>query len=206
MPDKRSLALRAAALLAAGAAALALTACGGGRSHDSAGHGGHSPATATASPGQPNAADVAFATGMIPHHRQAVEMAGLAPDRAASAEVKRLAAEIEKAQDPEITTLSGWLESWGEDVPAEGAAGGHAAHGGGGMMSAEDMESLREASGPAFDEAFLRMMIEHHEGAVAMAGTERADGSHPPARRMAADIIDAQSSEIARMKDLLGRN
>ncbi len=133
-------------------------------------------------------------------------MAGLAPDRAASTEVKRLAAEIEKAQAPEIATLSGWLRSWGEDVPTEGTAG-HGAHGGGdGMMSAEDMEALREASGPAFDEAFLRMMIEHHEGAVAMARTERADGSHPPARGMAADIVDAQSSEIGRMKNLLGRN
>ena len=73
-------------------------------------------------------------------------------------------------------------------------------------MSAADMKALRDASGPAFDEAFLRMMIEHHEGAVAMAGTERENGSYPPARRTAADIISSQSSEIERMKDLLGRN
>ncbi len=79
MPDKRSTIRRAAALAAAGAGLLALTACGGGRDHDPAGHGAHSPAAVTASPGRPDAADVAFAVGMIPHHRQAVEMAALAP-------------------------------------------------------------------------------------------------------------------------------
>jgi uncharacterized protein (DUF305 family) len=206
MSDKRFPIRRAVAVAACAALAFGLTACGG-QDQDPAGHGGnHSPAAPSASSGRQNAADVAFATGMIPHHRQAVEMARLAPDRAGSAEVKRLASEIEKAQGPEITTLSGWLASWGEKAPAPGS-GGHGAHGsGGGMMSAQDMEALRDASGAAFDEAFLRMMIEHHEGAVAMARTERADGSHPQARRMAADIVESQSSEIERMKSLLGQD
>ncbi|NYV78695.1 DUF305 domain-containing protein, partial [Streptomyces sp. UH6] len=175
----------------------------------SAGHDGHSPASTPASPASPaspggrNSADVAFAQGMIPHHRQAVEMADLAPGRAGSDEVRSLAAEIKKAQGPEITTLSGWLTSWGEEQPAEDA-GGHAAHGAGGMMSAQDMELLRKASGAAFDRAFLRMMIEHHEGAVAMARTETAEGSHAPAREMAGGITASQTAEIERMEKLLG--
>ncbi|MGW0932317.1 DUF305 domain-containing protein [Streptomyces sp. NPDC002644] len=209
MHDNRSPIRRTAALLAAGAAALVLAACGGGTGQGSAGHDGHSPApaptSAPASAGAPNAADRAFATGMIPHHRQAVEMADLAPGRAESAEVKELAAQIKKAQGPEITTLTGWLEAWGEEVPGEDATH-HSAHGSGGMMSAEDMEELRAASGAAFDEAFLRMMIEHHEGAVAMAEEELAGGSHGPARRMAEDIVASQSAEIDRMRELLGRD
>ncbi|MFC8034965.1 DUF305 domain-containing protein, partial [Streptomyces griseoincarnatus] len=128
MNRKRSLVRRTAMVAASGVAALALAACGGsGDDTGSAGHGGHQAtesasaapsAPASASQGQHNAADVAFAKGMIPHHRQAVEMAGLAPDRARSAEVKKLAAEIKKAQAPEIEKLSGWLTSWGETVPA----------------------------------------------------------------------------------------
>ncbi|MFD5453432.1 MULTISPECIES: DUF305 domain-containing protein [unclassified Streptomyces] len=213
----RSLVRRCAAVAAAGAATLVLAACGGaGDDGTPAGHGGHnaaspsapSSASASAPQGRHNAADVAFAKGMIPHHRQAVEMAGLAPDRARSAEVKQLAEDIRKAQDPEIRTLSGWLVSWGEEVPAEGAMD-HSMHGmdgTGGMMTAQDMTELENASGKAFDTAFLEMMVEHHEGAVEMARTEQADGAHGPARAMAGEIITSQSAEIERMNSLLGKD
>ncbi len=68
---------------------------------------------------------------MIPHHRQAVQIAELATDEAASSqEVLDLAEEICSAQQPEIDTMSGWLEEWGEPVPD--ALGGMD-HGSGGM-------------------------------------------------------------------------
>ncbi|MQL61288.1 DUF305 domain-containing protein [Streptomyces vinaceus] len=211
MNRKRSLVRRTAMVAASGVAALALAACGGsGDDTGSAGHGGHQATdsaapSAPASQGQHNAADVAFAKGMIPHHRQAVEMADLAPDRARSAEVKKLAAEIKKAQAPEIEKLSGWLTSWGETVPAEGAMD-HSMHGGmDGMMSAEEMTALENASGRAFDTAFMEMMIKHHEGAVEMAKTEQSEGAHTPARKMAVDIIASQSAEIEQMRKLLGK-
>ncbi len=142
---------------------------------------------------------------MIPHHRQAVEMADLAPSRARSAEVKKLAEDIRKAQDPEIKTLSGWLTSWGEQVPAEGAMD-HSAHGTAGMMTAEQMDRLKAASGAAFDTAFMELMVEHHEGAVAMAKTEQAQGAFPAAKAMAEAIVTSQSAEIAQMNKLLGRS
>ncbi|MER6612184.1 DUF305 domain-containing protein [Streptomyces xantholiticus] len=208
MNSKRSLVRRTAAVSAAAAAALVLVACGG-NGDSSAGYDGHttkSPsASAPASQGQHNTADAAFAKGMIPHHRQAVDMADLAPSRAESAEVKKLAEQIKKAQDPEIRTLSGWLTSWGEEVPAEGATD-HSAHGTGGMMTAEQMDQLENSSGKAFDTAFMEMMIKHHEGAVAMAKTEQADGAYEPAKKMAGAIITSQTAEITRMNKLLGKN
>ncbi|MEV6676528.1 DUF305 domain-containing protein [Streptomyces erythrochromogenes] len=216
MTAKRSLFRRAAAaVVSAGAAAVVLAACGGGDS--TGGHDGHGAAAASASPsatasaqapaarGQHNAADAAFAKGMIPHHRQAVEMADLAPSRARSAEVKKLAEDIRKAQDPEIKTLSGWLASWGEQVPAEGAMD-HSAHGTSGMMTAEQMDRLKKSSGAAFDTAFMELMVEHHEGAVAMAKTEQAQGSYPAAKAMADAIVTSQSAEIAQMNKLLGKS
>ncbi|MCP9985653.1 DUF305 domain-containing protein [Streptomyces sudanensis] len=202
MNSKRSLVRRTAAVIAA---AFLLAACGG-NGDSTAGHDGHTAKSpsAPASPGRHNAADIAFAQGMIPHHRQAVEMAALAPGRAESAQVRKLAEDIRKAQDPEIRTMSGWLASWGEEVPA-GGAGHHSAHGDG-MMTAEEMKRLENASGKAFDTAFMEMMIRHHEGAVAMAETERADGAYGPAKKMAEAIIASQTAEITRMNELLGRD
>ncbi|MGW5852219.1 DUF305 domain-containing protein [Streptomyces sp. NPDC055254] len=207
---KRSLIRRATAAAAATTAALVLAACGGNGNDSGAAHNGHNaaspsaPASAPAQQGNHNAADVTFAQGMIPHHQQAIEMADLAANRAEAAEVKKLADEIKKAQDPEIKTLSGWLTSWGEQVPAAG--GGHGGHDMSGMMTAEEMKQLESSSGKAFDTAFLKLMVKHHEGAVAMAKTEQSEGAYQPAKDMAAAIITSQSAEIARMNALLGKS
>ncbi|MFI9543242.1 DUF305 domain-containing protein [Streptomyces sp. NPDC052016] len=199
----RTLPRRAALTVATATAALVLAACGGG--HE--GHGSSSSASSS-SPGSArthNDQDVVFAQGMIPHHRQALEMAALAADRASSAQVVDLAARIEKAQDPEIRTLTGWLEAWGEAVPEAGATD-HSSHSGmAGMMDEADMEKLEKASGKAFDTAFLAMMVEHHEGAVAMARTEQDKGRHGPAKEMAGDIVTGQQAEIEEMNELLGK-
>ncbi|MEN8652209.1 DUF305 domain-containing protein [Streptomyces sp. 21So2-11] len=209
MTTKRSLIRRASAVAAAATAALVLAACGGNGNDSGSAHNGHdtaaSPsASAPVAQDDHNAADTAFAQGMIPHHRQAIEMADLAATRAESPEVKKLADEIKKAQDPEIKTLSGWLTSWGEQVPSEGE--GHGGHDMSGMMTAEEMKQLESSSGKAFDTAFLQLMVKHHEGAVTMAKTEQSEGTYQPAKDMAQAIITSQSSEIARMNTLLGKS
>ena len=193
------------------AGALALAGCSGNASHEEmSGMTDSSSASASASASddptaQFNDADVAFAQGMLPHHQQAVEMAQLAPDRAADPRVADLAARIEAAQAPEIETLSGWLEAWGTEAGSSGGRG----HGGmdhgdtGGMMSDEDMAALAYVSGAEFDRVFLTMMVEHHRGATAMAGAEVADGQSPDALAMAEDIRDMQNAEIAEMEQLL---
>ncbi|WP_435605255.1 DUF305 domain-containing protein [Streptomyces ardesiacus] len=210
---------RTVLVAATAAAAFVLAACGGdgdggsGSGHEGSPHGSAS-ARAEADGGAGNetgedahnAQDVAFAQGMIPHHRQALDMARLAADRSASPEVKDLAARIEKAQDPEITTMTGWLTAWGEDVPEAMSGTDHSGHAGmPGMMDGADMAKLERASGRAFDTMFLTMMVEHHEGAVEMAGTEKAKGRHAPAKALAEDVVTAQNAEITEMNKLLGK-
>ncbi|MET9578821.1 DUF305 domain-containing protein [Streptomyces sp. DT199] len=213
----RTLARRAALVAATGAAAVVLAACGGDgadRAAGGAGHGdagGHAPAGTPSPQGAHNPQDVAFAQGMIPHHRQALEMARLAADRASSGTVKDLAGRIEKAQDPEIRTMTGWLKSWGEKVPGGAGGGGmdHSASGHSGMpgmMGGEDMAALEKLTGKAFDVQFLTLMVEHHEGAVEMARTEQDKGRHGPAKAMAGDIVTAQNAEIGEMNKLLGKS
>src|SRR5664279_2296892 len=72
--------------------------------------------------GQHNAADVAFAQQMIVHHQGAIEMADLAPSRAASQQVKDLAARIKAAQGPEIEQMQSWLTAWAAAMTTASAA------------------------------------------------------------------------------------
>ncbi|NYI03925.1 DUF305 domain-containing protein [Allostreptomyces psammosilenae] len=212
----RTTALAVAALATAGA----LTGCAGGEQDTATAGGAGAGAaadpsgSATVPAGEHNAADVAFAQGMIPHHRQAVEMAELAADRAADPAVRDLADAVERAQQPEIDTMTAWLTAWGEDVPQQGDMGdmdhgGHGDHGspsaseGDGMMTEEEMAELEAASGTEFDRMWMEMMIRHHEGAVAMATTEQQDGAYPPAVELAGQVIRTQQAEIDRMRQML---
>ena len=189
---------RTATAFSAFVAALALTACGA-----SEGEGAPTPEAASSSAAATfNEADVTFATDMIPHHQQAVEMATLADERAGSDEVKALAAEIADAQDPEIRTMSDWLTAWGRPVPQD-MSGMDMSGSMPGMMSPEEMSGLAESSGADFDTRFLTMMVAHHEGAVDMARTQSADGSNPEAVALAREIEQAQAAEIETMRSLL---
>lgn len=154
-----------------------------------------------------NDADVSFAQDMIPHHRQATEMADLAADRSTDPAVLDLASKIIAAQQPEIDTMSGWLKSWDKKVPSDSGEMDGMDHGSSssdmpGMMSSEDMASLEAATGAAFDKAFLAMMIEHHEGAIEMAKAEESDGKYSPAIKLAKKIQKDQAAEIATMESL----
>ncbi|MEP6666807.1 MAG: DUF305 domain-containing protein [Nocardioidaceae bacterium] len=115
-----------------------------------------------------NSADVTFATDMIPHHAQAIEMADLALKQARSTEVVTLAEQIKAAQGPEIDKMSGWLQNWNEPVPDTMSMAGMT-HDRAGMMSQADMDKLSQPSGRAFDTMWLTMMVEHHQGAIEMA-------------------------------------
>ena len=192
---------RIGSLTAALVAALVLTGCG---SSDSGGD-----TSGAADSGKFNDADVAFAQSMIPHHEQAVEMATMAKEQASSPEVKALAGKIEAAQGPEIETLKGWLEDWGQEESPDSEEGmegmDHGSEGTDmpGMMTDEDMTALENATGAEFDKMFLTMMIEHHNGAIDMAKTEQSDGSNADAKALAEKIEADQTAEIAEMEKLL---
>ncbi|MEU7894914.1 DUF305 domain-containing protein [Nonomuraea sp. NPDC049152] len=145
------------------------------------------------------AADVRFAEGMIPHHRQALEMAGLVESRTAAQGVRVLARQIALTQKPEITVMGDWLGALGRAVPDHGSHA-PAAYG---MASLQDMNTLRAARGAAFDRLFLHLMIRHHEGAIRMAGEELSGGKDQRMRLMAKDVYSGQGIEVTRMREIL---
>lgn len=187
---------RAGATLALGLAlAVTASACGGDEEPSASSSTGH------------NDADVAFATGMIPHHAQALSMVDLTLERPLDPAVESLAEQIRTAQAPEIEEMTDWLQSWDQEVPEtmrDHANAGHDMDEMPGMMADEDMAALAETPDADFQRLWLEMMIEHHEGAIEMAETEQADGSYAPAVELAGEIIESQTAEIERMEELLG--
>ncbi|ORM28772.1 DUF305 domain-containing protein [Williamsia sp. 1135] len=213
MRTSRSTRSTLAASTLAVAAVLAVAGCSDDEGHDMdsmsmSGHSMTSSATASTSTqtsAQFNSADVTFATDMYPHHAQAVDMAELVPDRSTNPKIISLARAIKTAQGPEMEQLAQWLQAWGQPAPSSSTTddmGGMDHSGMSGMMSDQDMADLKSKSGSEFDQAWLTMMIDHHEGAVEMAGAEVAEGANAEAKTMAQNIITSQQAEIGTMRTL----
>ncbi len=147
-----------------------------------------------------NQADITFAQGMIPHHEQALAMAELVDGRTKNAKVVDLAARVRQAQEPEIRQLNGLLEGWG--VAPSGEHSGHGATSG--MMTEDDLAKLGKAKDAAFDRQWLERMVDHHEGALAMAETALRQGSNADVKALAQKVIDGQRAEITEMRAMLG--
>ncbi|MFC4019134.1 DUF305 domain-containing protein [Micromonospora sp. GCM10011542] len=146
-----------------------------------------------------NNADIRFVTMMIPHHEQALVMARLVAERAANPQLKIIADRILAAQEPEIKTLETWLTDRGLD---RNSGGGHQ-HSMAGMQTAEALELLTAARGAEFDRMFVDMMVEHHQGAIDMAGEVLALGVDIIVNETASSVVVEQGAEINRMRQAL---
>lgn len=188
---------------------LSLAAC----SHDS-GHDGSVSSSSIDEAEEFNQADVDFATDMIQHHAQALVMVDLTAGRQLSAELTAIAEQIQMAQAPEIETMVDFLDEWDQPIPEtvrDHVNGGHGDDHGDmaephgdmpGMASGEDLAALAQAEGEEFEQRWIELMIEHHEGAIEMARDVQADGEYPAAIELAAAIESAQQEEIEQMEDL----
>lgn len=156
--------------------------------------------------------EIMFAQMMIPHHEQAIIMADLAPSRTENAAILTLAAAIKAAQAPEIATMKSWLTTEADEASksdphaghdmggdATGEDMGHEMHSGmDGMLTEDQLSSLRAATRAEFDQLFLAGMIAHHEGAIKMA-EEIQQSKNSAVKNLANEIISNQKLEIEAM-------
>ena len=158
-------------------------------------------------------ADVQFMAGMIPHHAQAVLIAGWAPSHGARPDLKILCERIVVAQRDEIAMMQTWLRDRSQFVP-DAASTRHRMKMNGvehdmlmpGMLTDEEMAALDRARGPEFDRLFLVGMIKHHQGAIDMVDVLfKAYGAAQDEMvfKFASDVYADQSIEIDRMQQML---
>ncbi|HEV3479786.1 MAG TPA: DUF305 domain-containing protein [Gaiellaceae bacterium] len=144
--------------------------------------------------------DQAFIDAMVPHHREAIEMAEAAQDRGLTQpDLEKIATDIVSSQQREIDQMLEWREEWfgsrtlGPILPEVL-----------GVPKSElgmDHGSADAVAGAVdVDAAFARMMIPHHEGAIATAEAATERGEHDEVKELADAIIAAQEREIEIMR------
>lgn len=191
--------------------AVALAVCGLVAGLAAQGGGGTQPRTSQAP--AVNEADVTFMSGMIPHHAQAVLIAGWAPSRAVRQDVRILSERIVVSQKDEIKLMQTWLDDRGLPVPDANATH-HVMKMGDmehkmlmpGMLTEAELAQLEKARGAEFDRLFLTFMIKHHEGALTMVDTLFASygaAQDETVFRFASDVYADQQAEIERMQIML---
>jgi len=177
-------------------------------------------------PRAPLPADVAFMQGMIMHHAQAIEMTALLKAKGYNKDLQRLGERMTISQSDEIESMKNWLRDRGQPtempMPAEHKMNMADMKGmdhskmtgmdmGGmpmmpGMLTPQQMDALRKASGKTLDHLFLTGMIQHHKGALTMV-QELFDtagaGQDAFLFDFATDVDNTQAAEIKVMQGML---
>ena len=136
--------------------------------------------------------DIAFLSGMIAHHEGALRMVEALGGKAKDPQVAKWAKDIVSAQKEEIGFMESLLKEAGKRDEA----------------AAADMDKMMQAmlatkASPDPDANFVLLMIPHHAGAIEMSVPALVGTNDPRIRKLAKDIILAQTSEIAAFRDWL---
>lgn len=174
----------------------------------------------------PTPVDIGFVQDMSLHHEQALTMARMALSRA-SLRVQGLAQTIVDQQLRELGMMQGWLMLWGAAPMAErddmawmrdayarsprrdptydrfieSCIRGEGMPGLATPAQLDALSGTRSAS--AFDQAFLALMVRHHQGAVVMARFAAEHAGREVVRGFARSVAAEQQQEMAQMLAML---
>jgi uncharacterized protein (DUF305 family) len=172
--------------------------------------------TTTAPLRAPSEADVAFMQGMIMHHNQAVQMTAMMATRSKNPALLELGQRISISQTDEMAFMKAWLQDRGFPLSAPPMAGMDNMPGMDmssmpmmpGMLTAKQMEALKNSTGPEFDHLFLTGMIQHHTGALTMVNDlfkTPGAGQDAILFDFTSDVTNTQQAEIDTMRHMLAK-
>lgn len=151
---------------------------------------------------QPAAAPVdrAFVNRMAAHTETSRRLAEAGKKRARAKEVRRLAARMLPVRETEAGQLRGLQERLG------GVAGGEDPLGVNPEQAGEtvQVEVLRGAK--PFDRFWLQLVIQHHQGALALIGAEQKSGRDPATKALAGQLGQRRAEELNELTTQLARS
>lgn len=148
-------------------------------------------------------ADVHFMQGMIAHHAQAIYMSRMAASRQANPRLLKFANKIDQSQQAEIRLMQDWLIANKQTAPDTGSWRTMTMPG---MLTAAQLAQLDAAHGTEFDQTFLNLMIQHHQGALKMVADLLASplaAQDVDVSVFANDVVTVQTAEIGTMQQML---
>ncbi len=147
--------------------------------------------------------DQHFIEQMIPHHEDAITMAEIALEKSQRPEIRNLANDIIRTQTAEIEQMKKWYKDWFEsEISLVNHAQAHGTMNMGMMGDSTDIDRLENAE--PFDKAFIEEMIPHHQMAIMMAQMLERTTDRSEMKKLAQDIISAQTKEISEMRQWYG--
>lgn len=153
------------------------------------------PTTGAAGAGQLSPTDLAWAQLLKPMDEQVMTMVELATSHASTPAVRKLAQKIAPACTAELTSLAGLLTRAGQDPGVNIHAGHHMP----GMMTADELTTLRGSGGAEFDKLFLRRLREHGEQVSRLAASESRAGSDPATLALSRAVAATRAEQLAEL-------
>lgn len=186
-------------LLAALAVAALISGCGGQESTPAGSAGEAASETATLTPGV-NAADRAFAYGMLAQRPQIDQLVALARTNSDNPSMVAMAETLAVSEKQQSETINALLVQWSDGE--EGGQGPPPA--GPTLFDRGAVERLGSLQGPEFDKLWLQVMLNHHQAVMTMASSEISEGEDVNAKTLAQAIITTRQEEIVHMQQLMG--
>lgn len=144
--------------------------------------------TACASSGV-SPAEKQFVADLIPHHDIGMKLIEDGREKSNDVRLRRLIFEMGDYHHSELHALHLYAQDWGVQPSDEFP----------GDIHDSQLERLQDLKGSSYDIEWLHLMIEHHEGALEIAGDLLRSGGNNSIMVFARNVIDVQSVEIVEM-------
>lgn len=140
--------------------------------------------------------EVRLLRDFIDHHYFAIQISQVCLQKATRQQLKSICEEVITAQRQEIQTMRSWLINW-YGIQYEPTTN---------KMDASEVSRLGALNGSRFEIEFMKTLASHHWGAIIMGGEVIDRAYHHNFVDLAADIVTAQTSEIAQLQTMLRNN